>query len=449
MATGKKLLKSYLCDVQNQREVNLNNYEKKSLIGHGAFANVYLIEKKDSHEQFAAKVSLGNDLPASKAFLREVNVLLKIKHPTILPFHGFCLTDFDGQDHPILLTSYQPNGSLRSLFDLEARSLAPPDWDMTKKYISLYGIARGMQYIHESSYIHRDLKPSNILLTDRLFPLISDFGLTKWYHPDSSEELTLCGTPRYTAPEIIRGENNYNTSVDVYSYGLIMFEMLTCIAPYESLAKKSNLISAKIVDGYRPEFPNGLLINEQLRELIERCWSGDPLERPTFKEIIEILRDNSLITELGVDNDDFENYAEMVDSQDASKLTNADIDRTLSQIRKVDLSQSLEQIKEPGMAQLLVFPPSEFATLEERCQRIVQMAETGNSTMMMAAANSLLQGKNGFPKNTEYGIKFLKNSVALNNIEASSHSGRKALPISRKSPPSDDRRRQKKNVKLI
>ena len=158
------------------KEINLKNYTKLQLIGKGSFGSVFLIEDKKSHDRYAAKISTINDIQASKTFLREIDIFMKINHPTILQVKGYSLVDFNGEENPTLLTVYQPNGSLHNLLNLESRGLAPPEWDITRKYITIYGIARGMKYLHKEACIHRDLKPANILLTDRLFPQIADFG---------------------------------------------------------------------------------------------------------------------------------------------------------------------------------------------------------------------------------------------------------------------------------
>lgn len=427
METIKRFLTPFFGGSQNSVKIDLTNYTKKKLIGRGSFGFVFLAEDNETHEQYAAKISPINDADTSKAFLRELQILMKIAHPTILQFKGYSLVDFDGEENPTILTAYQPNGSLQNLLDLEIRGCAPHEWDITMKYITLYGIARGMKFLHKKSCIHRDLKPANILLTDRLFPQIADFGLAKYYHANDSSELTLCGTPQYAAPEILDGNTNYNLSIDSYSYGLIMYAVLVGKNPFEKYAKTPQAIPTKVLQGYRPEFPVDFMINEDLKDLIQQCWSADPNERPSFENIVDTLKNESIISDLGVDIDTFENYQDIIDEDEVStdKLTDDYFSQSLSRIKKIDLKsyQSQESRKDskndqPKPFTPKIYPPSQFVILPETCQKQVIQAEIGDSTMMVVVAQSLLKGTNNFQQNIELGVRYLKEAMATNNAEA-------------------------------
>ena len=96
------------------------------------------------------------------------------------------------------------------------------------------------------------------------------------------------GTPSYLAPEILK-EGKYTKSIDVYSYGIILYEIFTGEVPFQNM--KFYKITQSIVNGERPKFPTP--IPKCQRDLIESCWSQDPNKRPTFSKICSELKNNS------------------------------------------------------------------------------------------------------------------------------------------------------------
>lgn len=155
-----------------------------------------------------------------------------------------------------------------------------------------------MSYLHDHDIIHRDLKPHNILMDSLFFPKIGDFGFSKKLHDSFSFESTNCvkGTPSYIAPEIWAADKNedipYSKASDVYAFGMLLYEMMSLKAPFEKL--KIPQICNKVTSGERPELINS--IEEPYKNLIERCWSQDPKERPTFVQIIDELQSDKFIT---------------------------------------------------------------------------------------------------------------------------------------------------------
>ena len=159
------------------------------------------------------------------------------------------------------------NGSLLDLTNLIIKGQAPSNFDNTKRQMILSGIARGMMILHERGVIHRDLKCANVLLDSDLKPYVTDFGLSKFSESgDSKDELQSqnnLGTPFYMAPEVMQS-NNFNTKADVYSFGILMYEIITGNRAYSDLLHDPNKMnpiqfSMKIIEGLRPEFkPNFL-----------------------------------------------------------------------------------------------------------------------------------------------------------------------------------------------
>ncbi|KAK8887766.1 hypothetical protein M9Y10_038822 [Tritrichomonas musculus] len=268
---------------------NLKDFQKIGKLGSGSYGTVYKIRNTKTEEILAAKVIRyhdGYDITVK----REIDILIQIQHPTIIELRGYSNKDFGENIQKTIVMNYMSKGSLLNLIDDEDKGFCPDDYNNTKRQIILIGIARGMMILHEQNVIHRDLKPENILLENDYSPRISDFGLSKFYDPKNSMDQSTnnVGTLAYAAPEILRGDS-YNNKADVYSFGILMYEVLNSVRAYKDMSKNTTYISLSnnIASGYRPKF-NGY-IKEGFKNLIEICWSQDFNERPTFSEIFQKL----------------------------------------------------------------------------------------------------------------------------------------------------------------
>jgi hypothetical protein len=147
------------------------------------------------------------------------------------------------------------------------------------------GIAHEIMYLHCHKIIHRDLKSPNILLDDRLLPKIADFGLGRFVTElDQSQKMTgNIGTPIWMAPELLRAIE-YGPPVDVYAYGIILYEMYTERVPFGGMDR---MRISKIVceDEGRPPFSVLHDENTPIGILIRECWAAEPKLRPTFEQI--------------------------------------------------------------------------------------------------------------------------------------------------------------------
>lgn len=224
----------------------------------------------------------------------------------------------------MIVTELALNGTLRHILDCEREHVHISQWKETKKLINVYGIASGMSYLHSHSIIHRDLNPTNIYLDDFLLPKIGDFGLSTKNHTADSmtyqSTSELRGNPTYLSPEVLQF-NEYTTSSDVYSFGFIAFEILTGQIPFKGIVNKNSIFNEVVNNASRPEIPSTL--PKVYRDLIERCWSQEKNDRPSFEDIVKHLRsDTNLITE-GINREDYYDYIEFIDesrkSFDSSK----------------------------------------------------------------------------------------------------------------------------------
>ncbi|XP_050287530.1 integrin-linked protein kinase 1 [Quercus robur] len=215
-----------------------------------------------------------------KSFRDELALLQKIRHPNVVQFLGAVT-----QSSPMMIvTEYLPKGDLRAF--LKKKGALKP---ITAVRFAL-DIARGMNYLHENKppIIHRDLEPSNILRDDSGHLKVADFGVSKLMTVKEDRPLTCQETScRYIAPEVYKNEE-YDTKVDVFSFALILQEMIEGCPPFS--AKQENEVPKVYAAKERPPFNSPAKhYAHGLKELIEECWSEKPAKRPTFRQVLTRL----------------------------------------------------------------------------------------------------------------------------------------------------------------
>jgi serine/threonine protein kinase len=156
----------------------------------------------------------------------------------------------------------------------------------TLRYQFAYEIALGMDHIHSWNVIHRDLKSGNVLITEHYHCYIIDFGISR---SNRSNRMTLnLGTTSWMAPEILDGDGRYTPAVDVYSYGMLLWEIAARTRPHQNMITVN--ITDSVLKGWRPEIPPDC--PPTFARLIERSWDHNPQKRPTFAQIAAILKEN-------------------------------------------------------------------------------------------------------------------------------------------------------------
>ncbi|XP_061351971.1 integrin-linked protein kinase 1 [Gastrolobium bilobum] len=260
----------------NPKELDFTNSEE---ISKGTFCSALW-----RGTQVAVK-KLGEDVITDeekvKAFRDELALFQKIRHPNVVQFLGAVT-----QSSPMMIvTEYLPKGDLRDFLNRKG-ALKPS----TAVKFAL-DIARGVGYLHEnkpSPIIHRDLEPSNILRDDSGHLKVADFGVSKLLAVKEVRPLTCQETScRYIAPEVFKQEE-YDTKVDVFSFALILQEMIEGCPPFS--AKNEDEVPKVYAAKERPPFlAPAKRYSHGLRELIEECWNENPAKRPTFRQIITRL----------------------------------------------------------------------------------------------------------------------------------------------------------------
>ncbi|KAK9231098.1 hypothetical protein WN943_021330 [Citrus x changshan-huyou] len=210
-------------------------------------------------------------------FQREVALLSKMKHENILKFVGASV-----QPTMMIITELMRGETLQRYL----WSTRPKRLDLKHSISFALDISRAMEYLHANSVIHRDLKPSNLLLTeDKKQVKLADFGLAR---EEVMDEMTCeAGTYRWMAPELFsrdpipRGvKKHYDHKVDVYSFSIVLWELLTNKVPFKG--RDNITIAYAASKNERPSLEN---LSEDMVALLKSCWAEDPKVRPEFAEI--------------------------------------------------------------------------------------------------------------------------------------------------------------------
>lgn len=197
-------------------------------------------------------------------FLQEVSSLRYLQHNNIIRFHGICRQPGSVQ----VVLDYFPRNLTRVI---ESSSIS--SWH--KIQLAL-GVAKGMKFLHQNKITHGNLKPANILVDDEFNVKICDFRFSKTMCTQTSSSSSESSN-EYKAPENFKLKDNTDSAQDVYSFGIVLWELLQ---GYSSHTNKCNGVSMS--DQIEPEL-------KKLAELGNRCLSFDPQQRPTFQIIVELL----------------------------------------------------------------------------------------------------------------------------------------------------------------
>lgn len=273
-------------------------------IGVGQFGSVYSCVKKSTGKELAIKFieTVCYERNEYDRFIRDILNISRLNHPAILPIYDwgecclFCLNDVS-----YFITPLMKNHSLAKYIDQQKINQFTP----TQKMIILYGSAVGMKFLHDNGIIHNNLKPSNILIDELYRPYISDFMFAKYIKKTGFSSYSIRSeAPFYTAPEILENEKkNISEKADVYSFGIIVFNMLT--GQQFSDIKNIQSLANFVLEGNRPNIPSN--INSFYADLIQRCWNQSPEKRPSFDEIVhELEKEDNWLNY--TDKEEFVNY---------------------------------------------------------------------------------------------------------------------------------------------
>ena len=283
-------------------EVDLSRRKNNSSFGTIYFVKQILTNRKCMEMQINIK-------KWRRQFTKTIEILSQCSHPTLVPFIGY---NFDGSKGNIYLEEME-NGSLSEYIkkNAEKKNFI---FDDTQKLIISYGIARALEYLHSHDIIHRNLKAENVLLDSNFYPHISDFCASEYINSEFECSSTIKQTTvSIMAPEFIDDYIKYNRTkpIDVFSYSMTLYELWTGKQPYPDDMRPLKIVE-NVLNNNRPQFPPECIINENIKNLIERCWDQYPEKRPTFAEICNILETNELIST--IDRERFNSYKKTITS---------------------------------------------------------------------------------------------------------------------------------------
>jgi serine/threonine protein kinase len=216
-------------------------------------------------------------------FKNECAVMSKLLHPNVLLLMGVCIDKpSDKELRLIMVTEFMSRGSV---FDLLHKD--PKKKVLFKQRMKFAKDAcLGMNWLHLSKppILHLDLKTQNLLVDGNWVAKVADFGLSRVKQGEKNKGAT--GSPVYMAPEVLANKP-YDEKADVYSYGIVLWELLTGSRPYvdEKFESLDEIYEHVVIDAKRPKIPPEC--PPELAKLIQRCWDADPTKRPSFQEILE------------------------------------------------------------------------------------------------------------------------------------------------------------------
>lgn len=264
-------------------QINSKDIELVKPLGSGSSSEVWL--GKYQHTLVAVKRQKYKDHGKNLEFRREIALLSALRHPNLVTFMGICV------DPPLsIVTEYCGGGDLFKL--LHKKLTIFISWG--QKLQILQEIAKGMIFLHYKKFIHRDLKSLNILLgkepsdpNERLQVKIADFGLSRQISENEFMSGQI-GTCHWMAPEVLQA-SKYNLKADVYSFGILMYEVIARQLPYKGL-KNEDIRRKVISEQFRPDVESICPgCPRRLKALMVACWNANCDKRPGFTAILDIL----------------------------------------------------------------------------------------------------------------------------------------------------------------
>jgi len=281
------------------KDVTLKNVVRANKdLGRGSFCKVFAVKycgllcaAKEIHSILTEGVSEEDKQAIKNSFIRECHQCKVIRHPNIVQFMGVWYSS-EQSDFPIMVMELMDQ-SLTSFIEKNVSKVA-----VDTKISILYDISLGLSYLHaqDPPIVHRDLSSNNVLLTDHLKAKISDLGLAKIIKPDSKNtpsRLTAApGTLHFMPPETLDIRNPvYGTPVDVFSFAVITAHIFSEEWPTPAPAVKQDAVNKSLTalseKERRQSYLDKIMVNTELKKLVESCLQNDPNDRPVIEVVCE------------------------------------------------------------------------------------------------------------------------------------------------------------------
>jgi serine/threonine protein kinase len=248
-------------------------YRRENELGRGGFAIVYNLVEVESNQVYALKQIdkelLGRNLDKLQV---EISLQKSCNHPNIVR----CFDSFGDANYQYLILEHCPCGSLQEKFTKEGL--------FSEQYVSNVAadIIQGVAYLHSKNILHRDIKLPNLLVASDGSIKLADFGLS-FKLGDKSNGKTVCGTPKYLAPELLtRGPEAHSTKVDIWAIGVCVFILLNGYAPFEGFTAENTYEKIKTGKYYFNLVAN---LSEKAKDFLQMVLTADPERRPSLEQL--------------------------------------------------------------------------------------------------------------------------------------------------------------------
>lgn len=253
------------------------NYIIVSRIGSGGMGTVYLAEHKFIKQQKVAIKVIHNNMvnEASKQRLHdEAEKLASLNHPNIVKFLNYHI---DEEGNVYLIMEYADGITLEEYIRTKTGLIVE-----SKIWPILEPVLDAFEYAHKHKVVHRDIKPSNIIITTDGVPKILDFGISTIMddsHDSESQEAFIMGTPSYMSPEQVKGKG-IDFRSDIYSLGVLLHQMLTGNAPYDTTTMSELDIQAKVISDPLPRMKSYYrYVSDKIQAVVDKATAKEPQNR--------------------------------------------------------------------------------------------------------------------------------------------------------------------------
>lgn len=402
-----------------------NKYNiKKEEIGRGMFSTVYYATDSNGNEYAMKRISVEKlDENRIDKFLLELYISQKMSHVNVVK----CYEVFRTKSHWYIVSEYCCSGTFKHLIRRMRNIEDCIEKEITARYY-LYQLRDAIQYLHENNIIHRDLKPDNILMTknkgasSELIVKLSDFGFSRYFDVTDAilttgyDDLvsTICGSPIYMAPELLV-KMKYNMKADIWSFGVIMYEMLHGKNPFYMA---TNVPELRNIMQNNKIFETMGKFSPECIDLLQKILQTDPINRISWEDFFNHNWFSS--TTIGMEYEEKISMNSNSTNDDQEEQQMFDLDEDLEKKKKHQILSksvpifnakddvknfSLQIPKKKSEDDFIIIQPDDNCTISTNGEQQIKMYnETYTSSIIKILANSMVYvfGKNKNQNKQQY-----------------------------------------------